>query len=94
MSKKLLTICSLFLGLNSTCSYAVLMTEVSENAYITVDGYDVAWATETSVMRFFCARFAPEGQADLTHGVESCQEGRNRQHDENEGMHAKALGCT
>lgn len=38
----------------SANSHAVLMTEVSENAYITVDGYDVAWAGPCAVSNPSC----------------------------------------
>ena len=39
----------------STNSYALLLTEVSDNAYITVDGYDVAWIGPCAVNSPSCS---------------------------------------
>ncbi|MEN7343267.1 MAG: PEP-CTERM sorting domain-containing protein [Pseudomonadota bacterium] len=45
MKKVLLTLAALAF---SASSHAVLMTEVSDNAYITVEGYDIAWVAPVS----------------------------------------------
>lgn len=59
--KKLL-IAGSFLGmLLSANAHAILMTEVSENAYISVGGYDIAWAAP-------CAAVSPScGAIDLSY---------------------------
>jgi hypothetical protein len=47
--KKMNKLAVILLGLVfSASSFAVLMTEVSDNAYITVGGYDIAWVAPVS----------------------------------------------
>lgn len=47
--KKMLLAGSFLLGFYSISAHALLMTEVSENAYISVGGYDIAWANPCAV---------------------------------------------
>ena len=45
----------------ATSANAILMTEVSDNAYITVDGYDIAWAAPCALVTPSC------GPVDLSY---------------------------
>lgn len=52
--KKQYLVLSVLMGLLTSNAHAILMTEVSENAYITVGGYDVAWASPCAVKSPTC----------------------------------------
>jgi hypothetical protein len=55
------TIAGLVLSLSGIANAGVILTEVADNAYITVDGYDIAWAGPCAVAQSSC------GPLDFSH---------------------------